>query len=312
MDKGVATGRKQIPVSVIIPTRNRPEVLKKTLITFGNQTAQAAEIIIIDGSEEFATKELICLHAFDIDGELIYLKAVELGAATQRNQGFALANFPFILFADDDVYLEPDCLHLLFQAMADSPNVGGVSAMITNQKYLPMGKISSSLARLLLGKKLSSYAGKVIPPGWGMLPEDREDMPEVVEVEWLNLGATLYKKEALPNPPFQSYFKGYSMMEDLTLSVLVSKKWKLLNARTARIYHDSQPGTHKDNLAQISEMELANRHFIMTKILHRSSMKDYFKLFIFELFQLASSIRSGGARSFIQQVQGKLRALRNF
>ena len=141
MDKGVATGRKQIPVSVIIPTRNRPEVLKKTLITFGNQTAQAAEIIIIDGSEEFATKELICLHAFDIDGELIYLKAVELGAATQRNQGFALANFPFILFADDDVYLEPDCLHLLFQAMDDSPNVGGVSAMITNHKCLPMSKI---------------------------------------------------------------------------------------------------------------------------------------------------------------------------
>jgi len=142
----------------------------------------------------------------------------------------------------------------------------------------------------LLGKKLSSYAGKVIPPGWGMLPEDREDMPEVVEVEWLNLGATLYKKEALPNPPFQPHFKGYSIMEDITLSATVAKKWKLFNARTARIYHDSQPGDHKKNSFVLSRMELNNRHYLMTGILKRTSLKDYGRLIIFETFGVISAL----------------------
>jgi len=60
----------------------------------------------------------------------------------------------------------------------------------------------------------------------------------------------MYRREAIPSPPFPEHFSGYSMMEDLTLSLVVGRKWKLANARTARIYHDSQPGTHKSNSAR--------------------------------------------------------------
>jgi GT2 family glycosyltransferase len=249
-------------------------------------------------------------HELHKSGSILYLKAIRLGAASQRNQGVEHACNPFILFADDDVYLERDCIANLWQAIGEHDNVGGVSAMITNQKYLSMGMVTSAVVQFLLGKKMQSYAGKVIPPGWGMLPEDREDLPANVEVEWVNLGATLYRREALPIPPFQSHFVGYSLMEDLTLSVLVSKKWKLLNARMARIYHDSQPGDHKKNVLRLSEMELINRHYLMRNVLGKSSFLDYIKLFVFELFQVFSGLRSrGGLKRIGLEFVGKVTAI---
>jgi hypothetical protein len=142
-----------------------------------------------------------------------------------------------------------------------------------------------------------SYAGRVLGPAVNLLPEDREDLPEVVPVEWLNLGCTFYRRQALPDPPFPDHFKGYSLMEDVALSLTVSQRWKLANARTARIYHDSQPGAHKSDPALLAEMQLINRHFVMTKILGRDRVSDYLKLALFEFFSLVSSLQSRRGRA---------------
>ena len=81
--------------------------------------------------------------------------------------------------------------------------------------------------------------------------------------------------------------RGYSLMEDLALSLTVGRSWTLANARTARIYHDSQPGDHKRSVVTISEMELVNRYFVMTQIMGQRNLRDYGKLALWELFQLA-------------------------
>jgi len=92
---------------------------------------------------------------------------------------------------------------------------------------------------------------------------------------------------------FSGHFHGYSMFEDVTLSVTVGRNWKLFNARTARIFHDSQTGDHKNKIVRLTEMEVVNRHYVMKEILHRNGVKDYSKLFLFELFQVSSLFRSG-------------------
>ena len=55
-----------------------------------------------------------------------------------------------------------------------------------------------------------------------------------------------------PEPPFTDNFVGYSLMEDLSLSLIVARHWSLANVRTARIYHDSQSGEHKTDTAALS------------------------------------------------------------
>ena len=162
----------------------------------------------------------------------------------------------------------------------------------------------------MAGQRCRSYAGRLLGPAINLLPEDREDLPEIVPVEWLNLGSTMYRREVLPSPPFSTHFTGYSLMEDVNLSATVGRKWKLLNARTARIFHDTQPGSHKSDLVALAEMELVNRHYIMTKTLNRTGVLDYFRLFVWEAFQIVVAASRSSSRSrLFSSLRGKARAL---
>src|SRR4029077_19457523 len=107
------------------------------------------------------------------------------------------------------------------------------------------GRVSRLVFRLMGERREASYAGKGLGPAGNLLPENRDDLPEMVPVQWLNTTCTMYRREALPEPPFPTNFTGYSLMEDLALSLQVGKSWRLMNARTARVFHDSQPGDHK-------------------------------------------------------------------
>ena len=147
----------------------------------------------------------------------------------------------------------------------------------------------------------------MLGPAVNLLPEDRDDLPDIVPVEWLNLGCTLYRREALPDPVFASYFTGYSLMEDLTLSLSVGKEWKLANVRSARIYHDSRPGAHKDEPVARSRMELVNRHHVMIEVLRRRSPADYARLALWECFQLlVCAIQKRCGSTFWRIFRGKL------
>lgn len=301
-----------LPVSAVVATRDRPEVFHRTLASLEEQGVLPRELIVVDASADSRTKEL--LSALDgrsgAECSISWHAAEIAGAAAQRGQGSAFATQPVLWFFDDDILFGPDCFPLLVKALESDSRLGGVNAMISNQRYLAPGRVSRLMFALMAGRLRSTYAGCVIGPAWNLLPEDRGDLAEVVPVEWLNLTCTLYRREALPVPLFASQFTGYSLMEDLGLSLEVGKRWKLANARTARIFHDSQPGSYKSDPMALAEMELVNRHFVMTRILDRNRPVDYAKLFAFELFSLASSARrSVFGAGLWREAYGKLKAL---
>src|SRR6266849_6500636 len=281
-----------LPVAVVIPTRDRPAALRRTLESLAQQCSQPAELSIVDASTDGSTRSLCEEESIPkLRSVVSWCRADLAGAASQRKQRVRAASQSTVGFMDDDVLLEPECFARLWQALNSDDRIGGVSAMIANQRYQSPGRVSRFVFRLMDGRAESSYAGRVLGPAVNLLPEDREDLPEVVPVEWLNTTCTLYRREALTDPPFPDHFQGYSLMEDVTLSLTVGRSWKLANARTARIYHDSQPGSHKIDPELIAEMQLVNRHYVMTQVLGRSRISDYLKLFLFELFSLISTLQ---------------------
>ncbi|XZF64083.1 MAG: glycosyltransferase family 2 protein [Gloeotrichia echinulata DVL01] len=299
-----------LPISALLPTRNRSKSLSCMLKSLSQQTVQPCEMIVVDGSTDDSTQELCQSEIPGLATHIKYYRATEIGAATQRNQAMRFASQDLIWLLEDDILLEPQCLERLWAALQSDPQIGGVNAMITNQRYLPPGRISRILFRFLHGRSEKSYAGKCIGPALNLLPEDDHSLPDVVPVEWLNSGCTLYRREALPQPLFPAHFTGYSLMEDVTLSLIVGKKWKLANARTARIFHDSQPGDHKNNLGVLAKMDLVNRHYVMTQILQRYSLEDYVKLVVLQLFGLIASLTSiKGWVSLPLVLNGKLQAI---
>jgi len=300
-----------VPLSVIIPTRNRATVLRRTLESLSAQSTQPVQVLIVDASDDAATRELCCEQPVpQLRSDVVWILAHVPGAASQRNEGVRACQHSVIGFFDDDILFEPDCVARLWRALQSDSALGGVNAMITNQRYEPPGRVSRTMFRLMAGGPQSTYAGRILGPAVNLLPEDRADLPEVVPVEWLNTTCTLYRREALPHPPFLPHFTGYSLLEDVALSVTVAKQWKLANVRTARIYHDSQTGTHKDEPAALSRMELVNRYHLMTEVMIRRSFADYARFVLWECFQLAScALEKRGGSTFWRVLQGKLYGL---
>lgn len=302
-----------VPVAVVIPTANRAVVLRRTLESLAVQSCQPEQIVLVDASEDDATRSL-CVDGTvsGLTSEVVWRAAQIRGAASQRNQGVRECQHSVIGFFDDDILFEPDCIARLWRALQSDAGLGGVNAMIVNQRYQPPGRPSRFMFRLMAGRTQASYAGRVLGPAVNLLPEDREDYPDVVPVEWLNTTCTLYRREAMPQPPFPDNFTGYSLMEDLALSLTVAKHWRLANARTARIYHDSQPGRHKDEPVAVSRMELVNRHYVMTKVMGKHGIADYGRFALWELFQLTScAVHNHGGIGFWRKLRGKMLGLCN-
>jgi glycosyltransferase involved in cell wall biosynthesis len=281
-----------LPVSALVPTLNRRVPLGRMLDSLAQQSFQPAEMIIVDASQSGETKQLCETQIPGLSTKIIYQQAQETGAATQRNQAVTSATQEVVWFLDDDVVFEDDCLKHLWEALQSDERLGGVNAMITNQRYFPPGRVSRNVFRLLHGRELESYAGKCIGPAFNLLPEDNEALPDCVPVEWLNTTCTLYRRAALPRPVFPAHFKGYSYLEDVALSLTVGHQWKLANARRARVFHDTQPGEYKNSTIQMAKMELVNRHYVMTQVLDRRRPSDYAKLALLEAFFAASGLIS--------------------
>jgi glycosyltransferase involved in cell wall biosynthesis len=281
-----------IPVSVVIATRDRLDSLSDTLESLLTQDLLPIEFIVVDASVGDRTK------TFLVDFERIVSPATWVrriaadvaGAAPQRNQGVALASQPFIWFFDDDILFEPDCVSRLWRAIESDATLGGANAMIVNQRYQSPGFVSRTMFTLMHGRAEKSFAGKVIGPAINLLPEDQQDLPEVMPVEWLNTTCTIYRREALPNPPFDPFFTGYSLMEDLALSLRVGRNWRLANVRTARIRHESQSAGSKQNTRELAKMELVNRYYVMTKILNQNDFTSFLRLAIWEIFSSLSGL----------------------
>ena len=298
-------------VSAVVATRNRAAILRRTLDSLAKQSLQPAEIVIVDGSDGSETKMLCDFPVAGLSSKLRWLKATERGAGAQRNQGVMAAVEATIWFFDDDVTFDQQSAARLWEALQGESVLGGVSAIIKNQSYHSPGRVSRCVFRLLHGSDEESFAGKVIGPAVNLLPENDDRLPDVVPVEWLNTTCTMYRREALPNPVFDPYFTGYSLMEDLALSIRVSQRgWKLANARRARIVHDSQPGEHKNDASKLAAMELRNRRYVMTEVLQRRRPLDYIRLGLWECFTVASTLTSGpGWRNFPRVLSGKIQAL---
>lgn len=297
-----------LPVSTVIPTRNRWRNLQETLTSLLAQTKLPAEIIVIDASDTTPANNEIepFIHQALSGGASLRWEAASLqGAAPQRNQGYAFATQPFVHFMDDDIIMEQDCLQRLWGAMQSSAHAGGVSAMIANEKYHPPGPFSRWLFAWLNGEELPTYAGRCLGCGLTLMPSDDPALPEIVPVDWLVTGCVIYRREAMPDPPFPARFTGASLAEDLALSLRVGKKWGLFNARNARVFHQAPGGDHKRDLIKLSEMEVLNRHYVMKYILERDSWYDYVQFWFVNFITL---IRPGDWKSLLARLIGRLRA----
>jgi glycosyltransferase involved in cell wall biosynthesis len=93
-------------ISIIIPTYNRLEKMKKTLESFCRQTLPQKdfEIIVVDDGGSDGTKEFMEDFQKSTDLNLKYFYLEHRGPGAARNFGVEKATFPLILFCGDDTF----------------------------------------------------------------------------------------------------------------------------------------------------------------------------------------------------------------
>jgi len=125
-------------ISVVVPTRNRPQALASTLADLKAQELEpdAYEIAVVDdGSEPKASVP---------DGvRLLRLEGRERSAA--RNAGARAAGAPLLLFVDDDAGLRPDFVARHLRAQAEWPGALAVGATRLTATPTPFGRFRQRL-----------------------------------------------------------------------------------------------------------------------------------------------------------------------
>lgn len=102
------------PVSVVIPTQNRPDLLRRAIRSVLSQTMKPDEILVVLDNASDRTRELLR------DEEFSTVKVLELecgaGASDARNLGIRRAENTWIAFLDDDDEWLPGKLELQMEA----------------------------------------------------------------------------------------------------------------------------------------------------------------------------------------------------
>jgi len=110
-------------LTVVIPTYNRAEVLKKALNGYKSQSAVEAitELIVVDDGSTDHTKAVVEETSKDCTFPVRYLWQPNKGPAAARNVGIAEARSGLILFSDSDIVPERDLISQHLKSHRENP-----------------------------------------------------------------------------------------------------------------------------------------------------------------------------------------------
>lgn len=107
------------PISVIVPTRNRPELLARCLKALRTTTDPTDEIIACDS----ASTDPRVREAAEAGGAT-YVRIERPGTSLARNVGWAAARHDLIAFVDDDIEVTAGWAEAIRTAFAADPKLG--------------------------------------------------------------------------------------------------------------------------------------------------------------------------------------------
>ncbi len=215
--------QKSIPkISVIIPTKNRADDLRRTLEGLIVQTRRPDEIVVVDQSSVPSFEPA----GFPITVTYIYAPHIS-GAAVARNVAMDRATGDIWLFLDDDVILEPEYVQELLHAYL--PEVTGVSGIFTNYTLPPLSRrlFETVFVRGAFHDDRQSIY-------WHADDLRRHGLQRVKQFT----GAVMsFRAAALRAVRFDPNLTGGSLAEDIDLCARLSRGAVLVIAPKARLFH---------------------------------------------------------------------------
>ncbi|OGF51560.1 hypothetical protein A3I27_01665 [Candidatus Giovannonibacteria bacterium RIFCSPLOWO2_02_FULL_43_11b] len=144
--------------SVVIPSYNGKEFLRKTLLALRKSNVQPLRYIVVDDYSSDETSEMLKKEFPEIK---LIRNEKNLGPTASRNRGAKKAEGEYIVFTDNDILVRDDSLKKLFSFLTKTRDAGMVGGKLINEEgksvFYNMGNIFRGF--------ISIY-DKSIPVGW--------------------------------------------------------------------------------------------------------------------------------------------------
>jgi glycosyltransferase involved in cell wall biosynthesis len=115
----------RIPVSVVVPTRDRPDKLARCLESVAAALREGDELVVVDSASRDPRVAEVAAAA----GARV-LRCDEPGVDRARNAGWRATSHDLVLFVDDDVTVDPGWADAFAAAVRPRPRIGFVTGRL--------------------------------------------------------------------------------------------------------------------------------------------------------------------------------------
>ena len=115
--------RSELPVSIVVPTYGREQVLIDSIVALLNLDRRAAEILVVDQTARHTAATESQLQAWHDRGSIQWVRRDRPSITAAMNQGLRLANNALVLFLDDDIVPQPALIYAHWRTYRNSPEL---------------------------------------------------------------------------------------------------------------------------------------------------------------------------------------------
>ena len=184
-----------LKISIIIPTYNRPDDLRKCIDSILKQTVKPQEIIVVDDGNLQSLPFISECETLCIDYRY-HKKKGNRGPAASRNIGARQARGDVVFFLDDDVVLLSNYIEEIMKVYDFHPEraiIGGVGGIIANTTQMRLLHQLFHLVFLISAAK----PGKILPSGFSSIDMRPKcfSRRKITQVDFLPGGVCSFRKE---------------------------------------------------------------------------------------------------------------------
>jgi GT2 family glycosyltransferase len=298
------------PISAIIATLGRAELLKLALDSLSRQTVPVSEVIVVHCGDDAETPALTNDPRWREAGlHVRYFHHRVRNCAQQRNFGIQQAQHDNLLLIDDDVEVDPHWAEELFKPIWNDPVVGATMGRLVNQPLATPTLFWRIYRTILHGRAAGFEPGKLI--GAALPNGFPTTAAQPIACEWIGGGASALRREAfVAVGGFASFFEGSSPGEDLDLGYRLSRAWKVYYVPAAQCIHHQAP-SGRETSDQHQYLSMRSRFGILTFTMGKKRHVALAHIALWALVQFLSevaSLRHGVFRSDLPRAwSGRLR-----
>lgn len=244
-------------LSVVIPTKDHLEDLRRLLRSLSEQSVRPSEVIVVDGGA--LPVEPLVLERWPFAAR--YERVFPPGLAKQQNAGIRRVSpsSTLVAFIDDDIVLERDAVKRMMIFWRDAkPEIGGAAFNLVDNTSRPRHVWFKSLFGLD-----SSKQGMLLRSGY---QTKIGAVDRTIEVEWLYGGATVWRRELFNSDQFDEWFEGPGHLYELEFCVRAARGYRMVVVADARVREVAAARSWNDT--PLGRWQVVNRLYFVRK--HRA------------------------------------------